>query len=115
MFKILQINNLARQLMTLTLPNGQTASMEMYFIPQQYGWFITNLTYGDNFVLTNLRICNNPNMLHQFRNLIPFGLACFSVADREPMLQEDFSSGNSELFILSQAEVDSYTEYLSVR
>lgn len=78
----------------------------------QLGWFITSLAYL-SFELKGLRISNSPNMLYQFRNRIPFGLACFSMDKREPSLQSDFVSGASKLYVLTEAEVDAYTEYLS--
>lgn len=98
--------------MTLVLPDGSTLTMTIYFIPMQQGWFITNLTYQD-FVLNGLRITVSPNMLNQFRNQIPFGLACFSTGNREPSLQQDFSSGNCILYLLSQAECQQYATILS--
>lgn len=85
--------------------------MTLYFISLQLGWFITELVYGE-FVLTGLRITNSPNMLYQFRNQIPFGLACISSQNREPSQQQDFSSNASKLYILTAAEVAAYTEYL---
>lgn len=51
-------------------------------------------------------------MLLQFKNQIPFGIACYSTNNREPSLQEDFSSGTSQLFILDQAEVKEYFTFL---
>ena len=112
MFYIQEITNDSKQKHNLILEDGSSVDLTIHFSPMQYGWFITELTYG-NFTLNGLRITNSPNMLHQFRNQIPFGLACFSDADREPALQQDFSSGASKLYILSQAEVELYTEYLS--
>ena len=64
-------------------------------------------------VLNNMRIVNSPNMLHQYRNKIPFGLACFSITQREPNLQDDFSNAASTLYILTEAECQAFTEYLS--
>lgn len=112
MYRIQQITSDALQKQTLVLPDGTTLELTIYFVQMQYGWFITNLAYG-NFVLNNLRITNSPNMLHQFRNKIPFGLACFSTNDREPSQQEDFSSNASILYILSADEVAQYGDYLS--
>ncbi len=99
------------QKQTLVLDDGTSFDITMYFRPMQFGWFINNLAYGD-FVLNGLRITNSPNMLNQFRNLIPFGLGCFSAANREPSLQQDFFSGASKLYILTQAEIDEYAEFL---
>ncbi len=112
MFLIQQITSEPRQTQELILADGSLVSLSIYFIPMQYGWFITNLTFND-FVLNGVRITNSPNILFQFHNQIPFGLACFSKANREPSFQDDFSSGNSQLYILSQAEVDAYVEFLS--
>ncbi len=111
MYLIQQITSAPHQSQTLVLPDGTSFSMTMYFVSLQQGWFITNLVYN-KFAIQGLRIVNSPNMLYQFRNQIPFGLACFSTANREPSLQEDFSSGASQLYVLSQDEVQSYTHFL---
>lgn len=111
MFLVQQITNDAFQKQTLILPSGQTFDITMSFKPMQLGWFITELVYGD-FTLTGVRVCTSPNFLYQFRNQIPFGLACFTKDFSEPTLQEDFSSGRAKLYVLSEAEVDRYTELL---
>lgn len=111
MYRIQNITSSPLQNMTLILYNGQPVELTLYFISMQYGWFITNLTYGD-FVLTGLRVTNNPNMLYQFKNKIPFGLGCYSYQDREPTQQQDFSSGSSTLFLLDNLEVEEAAEFL---
>ncbi len=112
MYAVNQITNDPFQQQTLVLPDGTSLQLQIYFMPLQYGWFITSLTYG-TFTLNGLRITNSPNMLHQFRNQLPFGLACFSTNNREPSQQTDFSSGASQLYILTAAEVAAYTAYLT--
>lgn len=112
MFIIQQITSDPLQKQTLILPDGSQLTMTIYFVPMQFGWFITNLTY-QGFILNGLRITNSPNMLNQFRNQIPFGLACYSKKNREPSQQQDFSSGNSKLYLLNQAECQQYAELLS--
>jgi hypothetical protein len=111
MFQIQQITSDPSQTFTLILTDGSSVKFTLYFSPIQYGWF-ASLTYG-TFVLNGFRICNNPNMLNQFKNQIPFGLACFSTANREPSQAQDFSSGSSNLYILSADEVLQYSELLS--
>jgi hypothetical protein len=111
MYLIQQITSDPLQKQTLILPDGTSLSLTINFVPMQYGWFITSLVYG-SFVLNGLRITNSPNMLHQFKNQIPFGLACFSSENREPTQQQDFSSGASNLYILSAAEVAQYAGLL---
>ncbi len=111
MNQITQISDNALQKQSLLLEDGTVFSITMYFVPLQTGWFITELTYG-TFIIRSLRITNSVNMLNQFRNLIPFGLACLSTANREPSFQQDFSSGASKLYILTQAECEEYAEIL---
>lgn len=111
MLQIQRITSNPLQTQTLVLPDGTSFAMTLYFIPMQFGWFITNLTYGE-FILNGLRITNNPNMLFQFQNKLPFGLGCFSNYNREPSLQDDFVSGASKLYILTQAECEEYDIYI---
>lgn len=111
MIQIQRITANPLQQQTLVLDDGTSFAITMYFMPMQLGWFFTNITYG-NFVLNGIRITNNPNMLFQFQNLVPFGIACFSTGNREPSLQDDFVSGASKLYILSQDECEEYTAYV---
>lgn len=112
MYKIQNLTSDARQRQTMVLPDGTQILISLYFCPMQLSWYVPRLEYGD-FVLNNMRIVNSPNMLHQYRNKIPFGLACFSNSNREPSLLEDFSSEASTLYILTEAECQAFTEYLS--
>lgn len=112
MLLINQVTSDPKQKRTLLLEDGTAFEMTMHYVPLQFGWFIRNITYLD-FSLNNIRITNNPNMLHQFRNQIPFGLACFTQDNREPTQQEDFSSGASKLYVLTEEEVNDYQEFLT--
>jgi hypothetical protein len=112
MYPINNISSSPLQTQTLVLPTGQSFSFTMYYIPMQYGWFITSLTY-QTFTLNTMRITNNANMLYQWMNILPFGLACFSSSGREPTQQQDFSSGASSLYILTPAEMLAYETYIN--
>ena len=113
---MLQIQNTTadpQQTQTLVLPDGTQLTISMYYSDQSQSWLFTNITYG-SFVLNTYRITNSPNMLHQYRNQIPFGISCFSTqTTREPSQQEDFSSGLFGLYVLTAAEVNQYYEYLT--
>jgi hypothetical protein len=112
MYAIQNLTSDPLQNMTLILYNGNPIQFTIYFVPQQYGWFITNLQYG-SFTLNGLRITNSPNFLQQWKNILPFGMGCYSTQNsREPSLQQDFSSGANVLFLLDDTEVDEVTEYL---
>lgn len=114
MFRIQQITDDANQRQTVVLPDGTAFVLTMYYSDTQQGWFITELTYApSNFTLNSLRITLNPNMLYQWKNVLPFGIGCFPTkTTREPTQQQDFSSELFQLFVLSSAEVDNYTDFL---
>lgn len=112
MYKIQKITANALQEQTLVLPNGTAFTIVMEFKPMQLGWFFQRITYGD-WTLSGMRICVSPNMLYQFKNRLPFGLACFSnVGPREPSLQQDFSSGSFSMYILDETQVDELASYI---
>lgn len=112
MLTIQQITIDALQQQNLVLPDGSLLSLTLYFRPMQQGWFINQLRWS-TFTLNGLRITNSPNMLNQWKNLLPFGLACFSKTSREPSLQDDFAAGNATLYILTQAEVLGWNQFLA--
>lgn len=94
------------------LPDNSLVSLDLQFLPQQQGWVFNTISYG-NFTLQGLWIANHANLLHQWRNQIPFGLACYSTDAREPMLLTDFNSGASKLYLLTAADCAAYTAFLN--
>lgn len=114
MYLIQNITSNPTQTQTLILPNGQQANLTISYFAQQYAWFILSLTYASaNFTLQGMQITANPNMLHQWRNSLPFGLGCFVTGNREPTQIQDFSAGAANLYILSAAEVAAYATHLT--
>lgn len=112
MYIIQQVTSDPLQRQTLILPDGTSLTMTIYFRPLQAGWFINELVYG-SFILQGVRLTVSPNILRQFKNQIPFGLACLgNNTNREPTQQQDFSSKAFSLYILSAAEVIAYENYL---
>jgi len=100
------------QTQTFILDDGSSFVIQLYFIPMQYCWIIKSLTYN-NFTLQGYRITVSGNILHQYRNQIPFGIACLSKANRDPSQQQDFSSGAAQLYVLNSSEVTTYNEILT--
>lgn len=109
---IQNITDYPNQTFNVPLADGTQFTMTIYYSAQQYGWFIINLTYND-FEINGLRITNSPNFLHQFRNQIPFGLACYTAGSREPTQLEDFNTGAAQLFLLPQSDVEAYNAFLT--
>ena len=83
--------------------NGDQIEITLYFLSASQSWKM-DLVYGD-FELKGNRVYNSPNMLCQYTNIIPFGLACTVEDGGEPFLVNDFSSRRCELLVLTAAEV----------
>ena len=114
MLQINQITTNALQQQNVVMPDGTILTLVFYFRPLQQGWFINQLIWSStSFTLNGLRITNSPNMLNQWKNILNFGLGCFSSSTREPSLLTDFSSGYSNLYILTQSEVTQWNEFLT--
>ena len=114
MFLVTGISQYSYQKQRLILPNGDPILLTIQFKPLQFGWFITDLEYAPtSFVLEGARIVVSPNMLYQYKNKIPFGLACFTTNNQEPTQQQDFVSGFAKLYILSEAEVAEFARRIN--
>lgn len=107
-----QITSDARQKQAFVLPDGSTFTLELAFKPQQLGWFIEAITYKE-FVLKGYRICTSPNIMYQFKNQIPFGIACLTDENQEPTQQQDFESGRSKLYLLDGVDIANLAEIYS--
>jgi len=111
MYSIEGLTDDPKQQQTVILPNSKSANLYIEYKPMQLGWFLS-LDY-ESFSVKNVRIVSSPNFFHQFKNLLPFGVACFVQDDQEPLLQQDFLSGRAKLYILDRSEVTLYEEILS--
>lgn len=112
MFYIQQITNYPLQTKMLNLPDGSLITITLEFVPLQKSWFIRQLVYGST-TINSIKIVNNPNILRQFKNILPFGIACTSTSNRDPMFSEDFQSGDCSLYLISRDEITQFEEFLS--
>ena len=104
--------NYPRQKQTVSLPDGTSFTISLYYVTIQQGWFIDELSYKD-FTVRGMRLVNSTNILRQYKNLIPFGLAVMTAGNREPMFMADLNNDTTKLFVLNSSEVELYEEYLS--
>lgn len=112
MLLIKELTSEPKQRHTILLPTGEQVVLTLEYKPMQLGWFIQQIAFND-WEANNLRVVTSPNMLHQFKNQIPFGLACFVSDGHEPSLLEDFSAARAQLFVLTSDEATLYEEFLS--
>lgn len=97
---------------TLSLPDGNQVELTFYFIDMQKCWVIKELLYND-LIINNITLVTNPNILREFKNILPFGLLVSCAEGRDPQFIGDFSSDACEIFILSKEECLMYEEFLS--
>lgn len=109
----IKLNSEPRQKHQISIPElGTTFDLSLYFTSQQRGWFIMYLDYA-GYIIRNIRICNSIQLLSQYSRIIPFGLACISIEDREPSFLEDFVEKKSALLLLTKSEITDYQNYLN--
>ncbi len=100
------------QTIAVTLEDGSRATLSLYFRPQQNGWFFDVSWPGSPilpvpFVANGRRLVTSGNLLRQFRDVIPFGLALFTVDNSDPSSQSAFVDGTASLVLLNAADVAS--------
>lgn len=91
----------------ITLPDGSAATLTLGFWPQQNGWFY-NLAWSGRtpaFALNGQQLVVSPNLLRQWRNVLPFGLGVVTNDGLDPTDQEDFVNGNCTLFLLDTSDI----------
>ena len=112
MKQITIIGNENQQVFRISIPETKKyIDVLLVYSAQQQGWFI-NFQY-ESFSINGLRIVTSGNFLHQFRNILPFGMACVTEGNEEPMLKDDFSSKRAILYLLTSSEVKAFYEVVS--
>jgi hypothetical protein len=98
------ITDQAYQTIHIVMDDSTVIDMNLKYLPAQQRWAY-DITYGDKSIKGNI-LCNHPNLLRQWRRILPFGLAC-SVADgTEPILIDDFTSGRVQIHLLTGDEIE---------
>jgi hypothetical protein len=93
-----------KQTTTIVLDDGTKVTLALEYRPQQLGWFY-DLTW-EEFTLNGRRLVASPNIVRDFRNLIPFGISVLTAGAVEPLNQGDFVDGTVTLILLDADEVE---------
>ena len=93
----------ADQLITVVLDDGSIAQMEFIYRAGIQRWFF-NLNHP-LITLNGYGITQGPNLLRQWRNIIPFGILVRAIDFIDPIQVNDFQSGRVLLYILDATEV----------
>lgn len=97
------LNSDAYQRHDLVLDDKSLATVTVRYMPAVQRWFID--VEHASITVRGINMCNHPNILRQFRNKAPFGLAVVVNDGADPLLQDDFTSGRSQLYLLNEADI----------
>jgi hypothetical protein len=99
--RVIAIKPLYRQSFTHILTNDGEVNIELYFSDFMSCWYM-DITYK-NKQWKSLRLVVNDNILSQFVNVIPFGIAI--TGQFNPMFVDDFYNENNEFIILEKEDL----------
>lgn len=107
-----KLSNASYQKTFLTGNQGQRITLTVRYMPSQRLWLMDVLY--DSFSAYGLVLVNGVNLLRNYKNLIPFGLACGTPDLLDPYNIGDFASGYARLYLLTndeknQIELDFFT------
>jgi hypothetical protein len=91
-----------KQRMQLTIENYGYATLTINYKPNQLGWFF-DLEWQD-FAVYNQKLTMAPNILRQYRKILPFGLMCINSYGIDPIVLESFVL-DTKLYLMDSTEV----------
>lgn len=103
MTKIDNLTDFASQVSSLLLPDNTIVTLALKFNAATQRW-AASVGYKD-FQVNGINLCTHPNFMRQWRNVVPFGLACMTGDYTDPFNIEDFASGRVSLYLLDAADV----------
>jgi hypothetical protein len=103
-----KITNAPSQRFFLTGNPGQRIIMDLRYLPTQQLWLM-DIEY-ENFTVKGIAVLSSPNLLRNYRNIIPFGIACLSSGGLDPYFIDDFTAGNAAMYLLDSADVAAVEE-----
>jgi hypothetical protein len=100
-------SDLPNQVSLITLPDGSTVTLTTRFVAGQFGWNYDVSWNGltPPWQSNGRRLVASPNVLRQFRNVIPFGLTVSTTDGRDPSSVDDLVSGYATLLLLDPVDV----------
>lgn len=111
MKQITTLTSSPKQKMQLVLDNNETADFYIYYNGRVQSWFF-DISYNET-IINCVKVCLHPNILRQFRRIIPFGLAFLSESKVEPFELTSFSSGQTGFYVLNSEEVETVEELIT--
>ncbi len=106
MILIPNLTDAADQITAIQMPDGSVGTLELIYIASNARW-IFNFTHAlfPNGAVNGQMLCQHPNILRNWKNILNFGMACVSANGNDPVSIEDFANGNISLYILDASDV----------
>ena len=104
MRQLTKLTSSANQRYNVITENCVSFVLTLEYHPRTYAW-VASIQYGD-LQIDGFTLVVSPNILRQFLNNVPFGLAVVSTDDLDPLYIDDFSTQRVTVFVLSAAEVN---------
>lgn len=108
MIEITKLTDSSKQKLQVIGEDGEQVLLRLTYSSTQEAWNI-NIEYLEKFI-NGLQLTVSPNILHNYKNVIPFGISCTSTDGFEPKYIEDFANGRIKLFMTSIEERDNLEE-----
>ena len=103
-YKINGITDDPKQRFNVQIPNSdENLEVVLNYLPSQQAWYL-DLFYKD-FSIYGYKVALSPNMLREFRNIIPFGISVSSMDNIYPMEITAFSSDRVNMYVLDKSDV----------
>ena len=103
MRQLTEITDEANQEHIVKVITGELFTLQLFYLHRNESWQ-ANIIYNDN-TINGIKINQSVNILRQYKNILPFGIACYSDYNTDPFLLEDFAQNNYFLGILTADEV----------
>jgi hypothetical protein len=98
----------AKQEYDITLLDNTQFKFSLEYSDQKQGWTCSFQYEGfnNNEPIKNIRICTGINIFQKWKNLLSFGIFCFSDDNSEPYFQDDFKNGRVMLYLIEGEELN---------
>ncbi len=103
MRQIVVLNDIAKQNFKVSIANYDFVDVTLEFSRSQYSWYMS-IKWGDAFEVNNDRVACSPNLLRQYRDIIPFGFLIRGPDSIDPFAIDAWMNGWG-IYILDETDL----------
>ena len=99
---ISNVTNDPAQRVDVILADGTIFTLVLYYRLSVQRWMFDVEYPAKSFIARGMGLCVHPNIMRNWRHVIPFGLAVVSSDDADPFNIDDFLNGRISIYMLDQ-------------